>query len=72
MAEEEKPEKRPACDYKISDPSGRKPCGSEEDIHIVKGTTPYGRKAETPICGPHRIDVVKKYNWDTIEPWRPK
>lgn len=70
--EEEKPEKRPSCGYKISDPAGRKSCGSEESLHTVKETSPYGVKKETVVCGKHRVDAHRSWNYESIEPWRPK
>ena len=67
--ETETPSKRPACGYKISDPAGQRPCGSEDNLHTVKGKSKtHGRDLSTDVCGKHRIDVVRDWNWDSIVP----
>ena len=67
MDETEKVAERPKCRYKVADPAGSRPCGSEDDIHIVKGRSKtMNRPMETPVCSPHRIDVIKNWNWDDI------
>lgn len=71
-AQEEKPESRPKCNYKVTDPTGRTPCGSEDNLHTVKGTSPYGKSKETIVCGKHRLDAHRVWNYDSIEPWKPK
>lgn len=72
MADQEKVDERLKCRYNTV-PAGEKRCGSEDNIHIVKGKSrTYGKDMETPICQRHVIDAHKNYNYETIEPWRPK
>jgi len=73
-AQEEKPDKRPSCGYKVTVKdehgfSSRKPCGSEERIFNVTGKTPFtGRKVETPVCGPHIEKAWKEWQVDEARP----
>lgn len=69
MPNEEKPDKRPKCDFKVTQKDGsRQPCGSEEKIYDVVGRGPWGNQKKTPVCGKHLEEAWKKWNVDSAQP----
>jgi len=72
--QEEKPDKRPKCGWKITEKladggTTRKECGSEERVFNVSGQGRItGRSRETPICEKHLKDAWKEWNVDSAQP----
>jgi len=69
--QEEKPDARPKCGYKIEEKladggSTRRPCGSEDRVFNVSGNGTYsGRERTTPVCGKHLGEVWR--DWQVRE-----
>lgn len=70
MPTEEKPEKRPSCEYPVKDGAGNEqPCGSEERIYQVSAPAkdmwgnPYTR--DQKVCQRHLGDAWKGVPTDT-------
>jgi len=59
MAEEEKPEQRPKCQWPVKDGT----CNSEERIFKVKSGG-----GESNICAKHLPDVIKVRDWESAVP----
>jgi hypothetical protein len=76
MAEQEKPDSRPKCGYKVTvptkimgkDTTERKPCGSEERLYSVSGKGRWGAPKETPVCKDHIEKAYKEWSADSFRP----
>ncbi len=76
MSDTEKPDERPKCIWPIPAPknadgsgSGKAPCGSEDRLFNIKGNGGYtGRERNSPVCGKHLTDALKKWNYDSAVP----
>ena len=68
MANQESVNQRPKCEYKVATPTGRVPCGSENQIFDVKGRGRYGGVKDTPVCAKHLPEAWKTWNVDSAQP----
>lgn len=72
MADTEKPDKRPNCDWLTNKgkPTEKK-CGSEESLNRIVRRNWLGAKNEHNICDTHRNDALKKWNWESVDKPNP-
>lgn len=73
MAETEKVDKRPACDwpleYNVTNGTTKR-CGSEERIYNVTRRVypPPAPPTDTPICEKHLPDAIREWHFESAAP----
>jgi hypothetical protein len=72
MAEGECQDKRPTCDWPVTQDGQSRPCGSENRVYEVHGRGRYtGMPRKTPVCEKHLSDAWKVWNVDSAQPINP-